>query len=103
MNNFRAILVAAAFVTLSLCAHAQALPTSRPGFVALVQAAQPDGKMLVAGMTEPENTGPRTQAFGIERLNADGSIDTTFHGGLVRVPIWGYAESAYVLAVHPDG
>jgi uncharacterized delta-60 repeat protein len=101
MNIFRRILMAAALVASALCVDAQPLPSSRPGFNVFVEAALPDGKRLLAGTAFSEAA--RADAFGIGRLNADGSVDTTFGDGLVRVPIWGYVEYAVALAVQPDG
>jgi uncharacterized delta-60 repeat protein len=47
-------------------------------------AVQPDGRIIVAGHTEPGSN----QDVALVRLNADGSLDTTFDGdGIVLTPI----------------
>ncbi|WP_053214574.1 calcium-binding protein [Pseudomonas sp. Q12-87] len=76
---------------------------------------QPDGKVLVAGYTEYLAWGypgaPGEESYGYEqnysviRLNADGSLDTSFHeGGVDIIPTTTAPESRYELtAVQPDG
>jgi serralysin len=76
---------------------------------------QPDGKILVAGYTEYLAWGypgaPGEESYGYEqnysviRLNADGSLDTSFHeGGVDIIPTMTAPESRYELtAVQPDG
>ncbi|MCE0462213.1 calcium-binding protein [Pseudomonas uvaldensis] len=76
---------------------------------------QPDGKILVGGYTEYLAWGypgaPGEESYGYEqnhsiiRLNADGSLDTTFHeGGVDMVPAAIAPASRYELtAVQSDG
>ncbi|MDO7897366.1 calcium-binding protein [Pseudomonas citrulli] len=76
---------------------------------------QPDGKILVGGYTQYLAWGypgaPGEESYGYEqnhsviRLNADGSLDTSFHdGGIDIVPAATAPESHYELtAVQPDG
>ena len=76
---------------------------------------QPDGKILVGGYTEYLAWGypgaPGEESYGYEqnhsvvRLNADGSLDTSFHeGGIDLVPAAIAPASRYELtAVQPDG
>ncbi|EJL05590.1 type I secretion target, putative [Pseudomonas fluorescens Q2-87] len=76
---------------------------------------QPDGKVLVVGYTEYLAWGypgaPGEESYGYEqnysviRLNADGSLDTSFHeGGVDIIPTTTAPESRYELtAVQPDG
>ncbi|CAH0174251.1 calcium-binding protein [Pseudomonas brassicacearum] len=76
---------------------------------------QPDGKILVGGYTEYLAWGypgaPGEESYGYEqnhsivRLNADGSLDTSFHeGGIDIVPAAIAPASRYELtAVQPDG
>lgn len=76
---------------------------------------QPDGKILVGGYTEYLAWGypgaPGEESYGYEqnhsviRLNADGSLDTSFHeGGVGIVPAATAPASRYELtAVQPDG
>jgi uncharacterized delta-60 repeat protein len=53
---------------------------------------QADGKILVAGITNADYAGYRSQAF-IERLNADGSVDTSFgNNGITTLPLRGIYE-----------
>ena len=60
-------------------------------------ALQADGRIVVAG-TEPEN-----YAVKIVRLNADGSLDSSFgSNGSVRA-LLGYAASASAVIVQPNG
>lgn len=62
-------------------------------------ALQPDGKILIGGdFTDVDGT----TAKGVARLNADGTVDTTFNvaggaGGL------GYSSAVRALALQPDG
>ena len=51
--------------------------------VAQAVAIQPDGKILVAGYTEVAGKKKNTYAidWAVERLNTNGSLDTTFGGG----------------------
>jgi len=61
---------------------------------------QPDGKLVLAGST---STGPSASDFAIARLNADGSIDTTFNGTGKQTVDFGGIDSAYGAALTPDG
>ena len=54
--------------------------------------AQPDGKILLGG-----SSGGGT---GLMRLNADGSLDTSFNGSGIVVDYWLFGQQ---LAVQPDG
>ncbi len=73
-----------------------------PGFLpvltvsgrAYAVARQPDGKLIVAGLFTSANS---TLVNNISRLNADGSVDTSFNSGLgANAPI-------YSLLIQPDG
>jgi uncharacterized delta-60 repeat protein len=47
---------------------------------------------------------PYHYAFGVRRVNADGTMDSSFNrGGLSVMPIWGYYEFAVAIAVQSDG
>ncbi len=62
-------------------------------------AIAPDGKILVAGLA-----GDATDAqFGVMRLNADGSLDSTFSGGKVLADFPGGRDFASEVVVEPDG
>jgi len=59
-------------------------------------AVQADGKILVAGWTSTTNT------VRVARLNADGSLDSTYGvGGVAVLPVAGGRAS--VIAIQPDG
>lgn len=57
-------------------------------------AVQPDGKILVGGFFAAYNNTPAT---GLIRLNADGSVDTSFNSGQ------GFNNSVRAIAVQTDG
>lgn len=62
---------------------------------------QPDGKLLLAGTSD---TGGFSQDFSIVRLNADGSLDTTFSGnGKATFPVGEENDSVRSVAVQSDG
>lgn len=64
-------------------------------------AVQPDGKVLIAGDFSRVNDFPNGAARnGIARLNADGSVDTTFMNGLSGAQ---NARRVYAVAVQADG
>jgi len=81
-----------------------------PGLSGAVQGivVQPDGKILISGNFVWAGSAPRT---GITRLNASGSLDTTFDAGFVAVQPVDCAPPANcyeytqvtALAVQPDG
>ncbi|HEX4823961.1 MAG TPA: immunoglobulin domain-containing protein [Candidatus Polarisedimenticolaceae bacterium] len=66
-------------------------------FAASIEAAalQADGKIVVGGYFASMNGVPR---YGIARLNADGSVDTTFQNGMS-----GTDYAVYAVALQPDG
>lgn len=65
-----------------------------PGFWGLAaMIVQPDGKVLVAGRFSSSNAPTR---FSVERLNPDGSLDTTFDAGV------GADQEIIGLALQPD-
>jgi uncharacterized delta-60 repeat protein len=66
---------------------------------AFAMAVQPDGKLIVAGRAA-EHRGD----LALLRLERDGVIDTTFgSGGKVLTDVAGGADTAYAVAVQPDG
>ena len=80
--------------------------------VGLAAAAQPDGKVLVAGRSElPTPSDPDNVAFVIARHNADGTADSTFgplHDGAVTVDFdlgepGQRQDVATAIALQPDG
>jgi uncharacterized delta-60 repeat protein len=69
------------------------------GFTTQASAVQPDGKVLLAGF---ESAGADTEAV-LERLNADGSIDTTFGTGGTIVDASTSDEAYESVAVESNG
>ena len=68
-------------------------PGTGPDQVIFSVALQPDGKVLIGGRFTTVNGSPRNK---IARLNADGSLDTTFATGA------GGSGTVYSIAVQPD-
>ena len=64
-------------------------------------ALQADGRIVAAGFS----FGSVTYDFAVARLNANGTLDTTFNGTGVRVldVAAGSDDQAYAIAVQPDG
>lgn len=63
-------------------------------------AAQPDGKILVAGYA----TIATTYDFALVRYNTDGTLDNTFGtGGKVTTSFTTYDDEAVAMALQPDG
>lgn len=63
-------------------------------------ALQPDGKVLVGGTASV----PGASAFGVARLNPDGSVDTSFgNGGKVFANLFGRSVNFADLVLQPDG
>jgi len=73
------------------------------GSAANAVALQPDGKILVAGMSTPSSTSS-SQPFALARYNADGSLDAAFgNGGTVMTAIGTDQDGINSLAVQADG
>ncbi|MFI5529403.1 calcium-binding protein [Kitasatospora sp. NPDC051853] len=68
------------------------------GTIAYGLAVQPDGRIVAAGYT-----GFTAFDFGLARYHANGSLDTTFGTGGTVVTDFGGYETAYDVAVQPDG
>ena len=66
-------------------------------------ALQPDGKIVLAGVTRPAGTVPYD--IGVARYNQDGSLDTSFDGDgrVVTAVAPGSDDDAHAVAVQPDG
>lgn len=63
-------------------------------------AVQNDGRIIAAGFADVAGT----RDFAAVRLNADGTLDSSFgSGGLVTVPVGSGVDAAYAVAVQPDG
>ena len=60
---------------------------------------QPDGKIVVAGLTSRPGGGD----FAVARLNADGSFDTSFNGTGKATIDFGGIDGANAVALRPDG
>ena len=68
--------------------------------IALGVAVQTDGKIISAGFA---NNGSNVD-FGVTRVNANGTLDTSFDGdGLARTMIGTSADSANAIAIQADG
>ncbi len=64
---------------------------------------QPDGKLLVAGVTYASDSDYASHDFALVRYNPDGSLDTSFgNNGKVTTDFGAY-EIAYAIVVQPDG
>jgi uncharacterized delta-60 repeat protein len=72
---------------------------------AFAMAQQPDGKLVIVGATGTQDAnGIYTAAdFAITRLNADGSLDTSFGAGGKQTVDFGGVDEAEGVAVQPDG
>jgi uncharacterized delta-60 repeat protein len=64
-------------------------------------AIQPDGKILIAGRRTPTIGKPVSRSY-VARLNADGTLDSSFAGGVVLEDL-GISSTIYSLVVQPDG
>jgi uncharacterized delta-60 repeat protein len=64
-------------------------------------ALQPDGKIVVAGLS----SNGTNNDFALARYDADGTLDTLFGGGdgLVTTPVGTGADNAYAVSLQPDG
>lgn len=62
-------------------------------------ALQPDGKIIVAG----SSGNGFDEDFAVARFNPDGSVDNTFNGTGYHVIGLSYTDTAYSVAVQPDG
>lgn len=65
---------------------------------------QPDGRIVIAGLTVLLVDSLPKNHFALVRFNSNGSLDTTFDGdGIATTLIGGYSSSAAALALQPDG
>jgi uncharacterized delta-60 repeat protein len=64
-------------------------------------AVQGDGKVLLAGFVG--TTQASASDFAVVRVNADGKLDSTFGGGIVRTDFGGTDDTARALALQADG
>ncbi|HEY1717675.1 MAG TPA: delta-60 repeat domain-containing protein [Verrucomicrobiae bacterium] len=73
--------------------------------VARALAVQPDGKIIVAGQADNIiSTNVGSADFGVARLNADGSLDSTFGtGGKASTDFARLFDSANAVILQPDG
>lgn len=61
---------------------------------------QPDGKLIVAGIT----SNGTDNDFTLHRFNSDGTLDLTFNGsGMVAVDFQNSMDTANAVAIQPDG
>src|SRR5439155_10672104 len=66
---------------------------------AFALAVQPDGKIVVAGVS----TGGGSMDFALARYDSDGALDATFGSGGRVVTDLGGQDEAFALVVQPDG
>lgn len=67
-------------------------------------ALQTDGKIILAGTTGAQASSVSYEDFCVARINADGSLDTSFGGvGYVRVDFAGGQDRGTALEQQPDG
>lgn len=67
-------------------------------------AIQPDGRIVVAGYSDGENTsGDRSDDFALARYEPDGSLDPTFAGDGTVVSDFGASEDIFGIAIQSDG
>src|SRR5437016_5952228 len=80
------------------------LTTFSGGFAeAASVAVQPDGKIVVAGVTLTFNTS-NSEDFALVRYKADGSLDTSFGtGGRVRTDFFGFSDTGKTVLLQSDG
>ncbi|HEX9928481.1 MAG TPA: FG-GAP-like repeat-containing protein [Pyrinomonadaceae bacterium] len=78
-----------------------------PDNIAGAVAVQPDGKIVIAGLTgaiESESATPGSSDFVVLRYNSDGTLDNTFDGdGRVATSFGNGEEGASEVLVQPDG
>lgn len=75
--------------------------TVNTGFVAEAAAPQADGKILIVGRQGDLSAG--TSQLVLQRLNADGSFDTSFGNGGKVLGAEGANEAAFAVVVDADG
>lgn len=68
-------------------------------------AIQPDGRIVVAGETRDGVNSPTQEDFVIARYDADGTLDTSFGGGVgwVSTDFVGRGDGAYDVLIQTDG
>jgi uncharacterized delta-60 repeat protein len=67
-------------------------------------AIQPDGKIVVIGITTVLDNSLISADFGLVRYNSNGSLDTTFgNGGKVSTDFFVNYDKAFALALQSDG
>lgn len=70
---------------------------------ALAMAIQSDGKIVVVGDGATSQTPGVTWDFAVVRNNTDGSIDSSFGGGIVITPVGNSHDAATSVAIQADG
>src|SRR5215469_5842729 len=66
-------------------------------------AVQKDGKILLAGEAGPGPGSGRPGSFFLERVNADGTVDTSFGTNGIVTTSFGNLADAVSIAIQPDG
>jgi uncharacterized delta-60 repeat protein len=76
------------------------IPVGTGSDYAYAMTLQADGKILVAGYSQ----GISNTDFSLIRLNANGSLDTSFDGdGKVIIPVGSFVDQGQVVALQADG
>jgi uncharacterized delta-60 repeat protein len=75
------------------------LPEFDGGSLDFAVALQGDGKIILAG----SDVVGGQQDFAVARLNVDGTLDTSFDGGMFTIDFNGGLDQAYAAAVQGDG
>jgi uncharacterized delta-60 repeat protein len=70
---------------------------------AFAMALQPDGKIVLAGVTSVSPINPDLSDFALARFNSNGSLDTGFGSGGKVVTDFGGGDIVTSLALQPDG
>ena len=76
-------------------------PTVASGFTTEGSVTQTDGKTVLAGRIGSLDNG--TAQAEVERLNTDGSLDTTFGNGGKIVTAAGSNDAAFAVVLEPNG
>jgi uncharacterized delta-60 repeat protein len=66
-------------------------------------ALQRDGKIVVAGDSNPGNSNPNLTSMAVARYNTNGILDTTFNGTGKAFHSTDLADHAYAVALQADG
>ena len=74
-----------------------------PVSIANAVAIQPDGRIVVGGVSEDSASSPTNSIFALVRFNADGSVDTSFGSSGIVTTQFGGNEQLDSLAIDANG